>query len=504
MTSWSRRAAAGVIALALRDGLTRLAAFAGHLVLARVLAPADFGAFAVVLLLAGLAELLGGLGLGAALVQRPEPPDDRVAGTAFVLRLAAASCMAVLLVATVSVWSPLFQLPPAAPLLALVVAPALPLTALALLPEARLERALRFDRLALADGARVVAGQVMAVASAWAGAGVIALAGGYLAGALAWVAALYALSPWRPRLAWQPTAVRRLLGFGGPLVGQQIVHLAKDQMAPALGAPLFGSAAVGYLDWAGKLARTAASPSTLANRVAFPAYARIQHDPAALRRALPLALRWSALLSLPLLAILWGLGSQLTHYLYTDQWLPALPALYLLALHAAIGVLPDLLMPSLLAAGRMRTALTLSVGWTALAWALALALAALVGYVGIAAAHVLSTAVAAGVLLRLAPVRRDDALRAVGPAALGAILAAGVMRGVVAVWGDHAPAILAALALGLIAYALTILIIQGRTLWRDVRPPTPDHRPPTPTTDPDHRPPTTEPDHRPPTTDPDH
>jgi PST family polysaccharide transporter len=472
---WTRRAAAGVVALALRDGLTRLVAFAGHLVLARVLAPADFGAFAVVLFLAGLAEMVGGLGLSAALVQQSDPPDDRTTGVAFLLRLAAALALAVILLAAVSALSGPFHLPPSAPTLALIVAPTLPLAALALVPETQLERALRFDRLALADGARVVAGQVVAVALVLAGAGVAALAWGTLAGVLTWVVALYVLSPstgrcaWRPRLAWQAAAARRLLGFGGPLAGQQIVHLVKDQMAPALGAPLFGSTAVGYLDWAGKLARTAASPSTLANRVAFPAYARLQHDPAVLRQALPLALRWSALLSLPLLAVLWGLGPELTHYLYTDQWLPALPALTLLALNAAIGVLPDLLMPALLAAGRMRAALTLSVAWTVLAWALALALVVPLGYVGIAAAHAFSTLIAAGALLRLVPVTLGDALRAVGPAALGAVLAVGAMRGAVVVLGDSVPAILAALALGVGVYALVVLIVQGHTLWRDVR-----------------------------------
>jgi len=482
---WSRRAAAGVIALALRDGLSRLVAFAGHLVLARSLAPADFGAFAVVLLLAGLADLVAGLGLSAALVQRPDPPDDRVAGAAFLLRLAAALTLAVILVAAVPALSVPLRLPPSALMLALVVAPALPLTALALLPEAQLERALRFDRLALADGARVIAGQVVAVGLALAGpatVGSAALAWGFLAGALAWVAALYILSPWRPRLARDVAETRRLLGFGGPLAGQQIVHLVKDQMAPALGAPLYGSTAVGYLDWAGKLARTAASPSTLANRVAFPAYARIQRDPVAMRRALPLALRWSAVLSFPLLAVLWGLGPELAHYLYTDQWLPALPALYLLALHAAIGVLPDLLMPALLAAGRMRAALALSVCWTALAWALALALSPWLGYNGIAAAYALSTAIAAVALLRLVPMSVGDALRAVGPAALGAVLAVGTMRGTVAVLGASFPATLAAtstmlsasLALGLSVYTLTALTVQGRTLWRDIGPRTED------------------------------
>ncbi|MBU0490697.1 MAG: oligosaccharide flippase family protein [Chloroflexi bacterium] len=468
---WSRRAAAGVAALALRDGLARLVALAGHLVLARVLAPADFGAWAVVLLLASLAELVAGLGLGAALVQRPAPPDEHVAGTALVLRLGAALCMAVILVAAVIALSPLFRLPSTAPMLALIVAPSLILTALALLPEAHLERALRFDRLALADSARVVAGQMVAVALVWAGTGVMALAGGYLAGALVWVVALWALAPGRPRLAWRyrATEARRLLGFGGSLVGYQIVHLAKDQMAPALGAPLFGSTAVGYLDWAGKLARGAAFPAALADRVAFPAYARLQHDPAALRRALPLTLRWSALLSFPLLAVLGGLGPALIHYLYTDQWLPALPALYLLALQAAIGVLPHVLMPVLLATGRVRPVLLLSVGWMALAWALALALSPLLGYLGIAVAHVLSTAIAAGVLLRLVPVPVGDALRAVGPAAGGAVLAVVAARGAAAGLGDSIPATLAALGLGLVVYALVVLVVQGHTLWRDWR-----------------------------------
>lgn len=469
---WPRQAAAGVIALALRDGLTRLVSFAGHLVLARVLAPADWGTFAVVLFLAGLAEMVGGLGLSAALVQQPDPPHDLTMGTALLIRLLAALTLAAALPVAGSVLADVFHLPSSASMLALLLAPTLPLAALALIPEARLERGLRFDRLALADSARVVTTQAVAVALAWADLGVASLAWGTLAGTLAWVATLHVLSPsWPPRLAWDRTEARRLLGFGGALAGQQIVHLVKDRIAPALGAPLFGSTAVGYLDWAGKLARAAASPSTLANRVAFPAYARLQHDPAALSQSLPLALRWSALLSLPLLAALWGLGPQITHHLYTDQWLPAWPALALLALNAAIGVLPDLLMPALQATGRMRAALALSVAWTALAWGMALLLTVPLGYVGIAAAYALTTTVAAGALLWLVPLAPDNALRAVGPAALGAALAAGTMRGAVTVLGDDLPATLAALSLGLGTYALVVLIVQGRTLWRDVRGP---------------------------------
>ena len=53
------------------------------MLLARILAPADFGVFAVIVLLTSVLVPFGDLGLGATLIQRREPPTERDLATAF-------------------------------------------------------------------------------------------------------------------------------------------------------------------------------------------------------------------------------------------------------------------------------------------------------------------------------------------------------------------------------------------------------------------------------------
>ena len=46
--------------------------FAGSVILARLLTPRDFGTVMLASLVLGLAQLLGKLGIGSAVIQRPE------------------------------------------------------------------------------------------------------------------------------------------------------------------------------------------------------------------------------------------------------------------------------------------------------------------------------------------------------------------------------------------------------------------------------------------------
>src|SRR5687767_3499581 len=76
VVSVGRRSRDAAVQLFVRTGLVRIIAFLGTILLARILLPQDFGAFAVVIFVVGLLTPFGDLGLGSALVQQRERPTE--------------------------------------------------------------------------------------------------------------------------------------------------------------------------------------------------------------------------------------------------------------------------------------------------------------------------------------------------------------------------------------------------------------------------------------------
>ena len=467
---WQRRAARGLVALMVRDGVIRVLALASHIVLARLLSPETLGAFAVLLFAVGLFDAIGELGLSGALVQRREPLTAADQRTAFTLQaLIEAGSVALIWLAAPAL-AAAYRLPPDTVPLFRWLSLSLLVSTLALIPEARLERGLDYCRLSLAGALRAAVYHGVAMALALTGFGIWSLGLAFLASVVVGTGVLWAFAPWRPGWAWDRASVGWLLRFGGPFQAQRLVHLAKDNVAPALGM-VYGAGGVGYLNFAGRLAMLSAAPAALVNRISFATYARVQDDRAVMGATLELAVRWTALLSLPLIAVLCGLGRPIVHLIYTDTWLPALPALYLLCAEAVFGVLTSLLMPVLQATGRLSAALRLSLAWAGITWALALVLArSPLGFTGVAAAYALAAPLATLLLARqmqaVAPVRL---LPNVGPAATAAVVAGAIMALAAAWLGVGLAALAVAAAAGLAVYAGLIAWWQGRRLWADVR-----------------------------------
>ena len=467
---WQRRAARGLVALMVRDGVVRTLALVSHIVLARLLSPEALGAFAIVLFAVSLFDAIGELGLSGALVQRREPLTAADQRTAFTLQALIEGGSVALIWLAAPTLAAAYRLPPDTVPLFRWLSLSLLISTLALIPEARLERGLDYRRLSLAGALRAAVYHGVAMALALAGFGIWSLGLAFLASVAVGTTVLWTFAPWRPGWGWDRASTGWLLRFGGPFQAQRLVHLAKDNVAPALGM-VYGAGGVGYLNFAGRLAMLSAAPAALVNRISFATYARVQDDRAAMGATLELAVRWTALLSFPLIASLCGLGRPIVHLIYTDKWLPALPALYLLCAEAVFGVLTSLLMPVLQATGRLSVALRLSLGWAGLTWALALVLAwSPLGFVGVAAAYALSTPLAALLLARqiqtVAPVRL---LPNVGPAAAAAVAAGAIMALVAARLGAGLAALVVAAAAGLAVYAGLIAWWQGRRLLADAR-----------------------------------
>ena len=296
---------------------------AATIVLARLLSPHEFGSVAAALLVVGLAQLLTQVGVSAALVQRRELADDDVSA-AFAFSVLVALVLAIALAVGAPVLSPLVGLPADSGLLPLL-APTLLLAGVAAVPSGLLQRRLRFRPLAVVD--LIAAGPAtigVSVALALAGFGAYALAwASVVAGA---VTAVGYLALARPALRLIPPGVavarlRPMIGFGAGYSLTQVGNWGAQNADNFVVASMLGTAPLGVYSRAyNLLSQPAAVIGGAADKVLFPAMARVRDEGERLRAAYVRSASLIALVAAPASVLLFVLAPEIVRVLLGPQW----------------------------------------------------------------------------------------------------------------------------------------------------------------------------------------
>jgi len=181
------------------------------LVLARLLAPEEFGLLAVAMAAITVLMTMSDFGVVPALIQHPviSKQDYDAGWTLGVMRAALATVILLLVAPQVA---DIFGDSRATPIIR-VLACGVILDALASIKTAELNRDLNFRSLAIIHVINAIAVTIIAIAMAPA-YGVWALVAGSLAGSLATTVTSYIVAPYRPRFYLERSTVSGLLNFG--------------------------------------------------------------------------------------------------------------------------------------------------------------------------------------------------------------------------------------------------------------------------------------------------
>lgn len=326
-----------------RQAFLQILGIGGGIVVARILGPEPLGVFGIALFVITVAGIFADLGTRTALIQQRDAVGEEQLATCFALQQGAATLLAALLFLTAPAIASIYPLaPPELAWIIRLLALDLFLRSWRSMSEIRLERELRYRELALADVAGSTGYQVVAVGLVVAGWGAQSLAWAVLAGNVLRIGLLFRAAPWPVRPALHLPAARSLLRRGLPLQAGLVIGQVPAWITPTLVAGLLGPEAVGLLSWASTLGRKPLEPLENVVRVSLPHFARLQHDVAEVERLL-LRYALASLLACGLwFAVIAMAGHDLVPLVYTERWLPAIPALILYAGSALLASVRNL------------------------------------------------------------------------------------------------------------------------------------------------------------------
>lgn len=310
------RAITSSATVALRGVAIRAIGLITNLVLARLLAPADFGLAALGFTTLTFAMFLADGGLGAGLIRRAEPPTRVELQSILGFQILATTT--VLLV--ILVFAPHFGesgwlvLVMTAPLLAIAFeAPGAIL----------LERRLDFGKRVAVEVAEAGTYSVVAIVAVALGAGVWGIAIGVVARGLAGATVMNLVTPFRVlRPRFKVSAIRGVLAFGVKYQSVGAVNLIRDQSINLGLAAIGGVGALGFWSLGNRIVQIPYVVFESLGRVSFPAMSRLHASgvdtAGALRRIMNVVALMGGLASVCLAAS----SPHLLGVVFGDRWQP--------------------------------------------------------------------------------------------------------------------------------------------------------------------------------------
>lgn len=441
----------------------RVVTLIGLTLLARLLAPREFGLLAFAMAYIVYVETIGDLGTGTALIYWPDRRED-AAQVTFIMNVAAGTfwCLVTILIAPYV--ADFFNAPQGTPIVRALSFGFL-IKFLGNTHDALTRKDLRFQARALPEISMAVVKAGVSLLLAWRGFGAWSLVWGHLIGLASSTLLFWAVTPWRPSWRFPRDLFKPMLSYGRGIIFVNMLSALQNQTDLAVIGRFLGMTTLGLYQLAGKLPEATVTVIVrVASRVLLPVFSRVSASGENPKEAYLGAARYIGAVTLPVVTGLAILARPFVLLFFGDAWVAAAPIVTALAILAgirAIGTHPG---DVLKATGRLGTlariemvravviVVVVIIAARRSAVAVAASLAAIDGAMTLVAFAI--TARAIGVSIR-------EIVRAYAPSAV----AAAVMAGVLLAWQRWAPPLpLAAhVAIGVVCGAMTYLAVVTLT-----------------------------------------
>lgn len=301
-------------------------------ILARLLAPADFGLMALVTATLTFATIFADMGISSAIIHRRDVTLQQLSSL-FWLNVSASSGLMLLLM----LLSPLFAYfygEPRLTELLLWASCLFLINGLGQQLRINAEKALEFRKLAIIEIISALLGFLVAVGSALLGVGVYALIWGSLINALMTTALSWFIlaNGWCPSFRLKLTEIRTFLKFGAYMIGNNVANTINSMLDIFLGGHLLGASALGLYSLPRNLAlQIAGLINPIITRIGFPVMAAVQNEPDKIKSIYLKTMLMTASINFPIYFGLAVFSSSIVQVMFGEQWIASGDTLQILA-----------------------------------------------------------------------------------------------------------------------------------------------------------------------------
>lgn len=301
---------------------SQLVSFVISIILARILAPSDFGIIAIILVFISFANVIIDGGLNTALIQKKNAEQEDFS-TIFWFCLLMASCLYVFLFVAAPFIAHFYDNEVLTPVLR-VLGISILFNSANSIQYAYVSRKLLFRKLFYVNATALLISGIIGVVMAYTGFGVWALVTQSLLNAIICCVIMWITISWRPSFVFSVERFKRLFNYGWKILATNFIISVFENIRSLVIGKLYLPSTLAFFD-RGKLLPNLVMTNitTTFEAVLLPAFSEEQDDSVRVKQMMRRSISVSYLFVAPLLVGLFVTAKFVVILLLTDKWLPA-------------------------------------------------------------------------------------------------------------------------------------------------------------------------------------
>mgnify|MGYP000155929168 CR=1 FL=1 len=351
MSDLKKQTLKGIAFLGAGKSAGRIISFVNTLILARILAPEDYGLMAMAMVVVGFVSFFNDIGLGSAIIQRKEVSKEELSGT-FYLSMIISVALFTLVYFSSGAVALFYENTEIEPILQ-VIALSFILGAIRTVPEALMVKAMRFKIISGIEFLSIIIQCVVTLVFAYYGYKTWSLVYGLLVSTCFRSITLLWQCNWLPGLTLNIRPAVSLMKFGLTVTYSRITWYMYTNAQTLILGKVVGDKQTGIFSMAQTLADLPTAHITnLVIQVASPLFSKLQDDLNALNHALLKLTAGLSLITFPVLAGMMLTAEQLVPILLGEQWHAAVIPMQFLCVMAFFKSIDPLITQAFISIGK--------------------------------------------------------------------------------------------------------------------------------------------------------
>lgn len=318
--------------------------FVRTIILARLLAPSDFGLLGLAMLAITTLETFSETGFNAAIIQKKEEAESYL-DTAWTVSAVRGILLFIILYILAPAISKFFNSPNSVMVIRIIAVSTL-LSGFNNIAILLFQKELKFKTIFLYEFSASFIDLIVSIPLAFLLKSVWALVWGGMAAQIVKLILSYLLHSYRPKILFEREKFSELFSFGKWIFISSIMIFFSTKGDDIIVGKILGVAALGLYQMAFTLSNLPATEiSQMISRVTFPAYSKIQDNRSKLRVAYLRVLKLTAFISIPMVGCIFVMAPEFTVLFLGVKWISAVPAMKILALSGLIRAIISTMSP---------------------------------------------------------------------------------------------------------------------------------------------------------------